>query len=328
MPFNLPIGHKYSFIALVNAGVAKELRDPIDLGDGLWALFEAPFELDEAWSKWLGSIQSDQLRGCTLVLLAHQTTGTPAILDKENEDLTQRVLSLFYALFLIEVFHQEGGLILTGANQDGNINVRQATPLADHYRPARVKTARLDRVHLLRSASLASGMRAVHTSGGQHGRLRRGFDAFARGIQEYYGAERLHQFVRAVEAVILPATGRSRRQFVDRCQLFAGTSQNGVALLGELYDLRSQAEHLNPLDQALGAYPLNEHERIALLRAYQAQLLASHVYQRVYSDQGLQRLLATDNDIAAFWATRRAQQVQAWSAPVDLDALAATRFRP
>jgi hypothetical protein len=95
---------------------------------------------------------------------------------------------------------------------------------------------------------------------------------------EFYGDDRLHQFVRAVEGVIKPTIGQSRRQFVHRGQVFAGNSETARTLLGELYDLRGLAEHLHRFDAGLAAHPQRDRESISLRRAYQAQLLASHVY--------------------------------------------------
>ncbi len=325
MPFPLPIGHKFACIALDNAGVDRGLRDPIDCGDGIWAIFEPPFALDDAWRQWLGSIQAEHLTRSSLVCFAHQASANPAVLDNENKQLEQRALSLFYALFLVDVFHHDGGLILSGANVDGRAGVRSVSQLEPHYRPNGVSTVRIDRAFLLKAACVAMGIRAVH-GGGQHERLRRGFHAWVRAVQELYGDERLHQFVRATEALVKPQIGRSRRQFVHRSQLFSGNTRNSVALLEELYELRNNAEHLHRLDHVLASNRENERERIALRRAYQAQLLASHVYERIFSDQQLQRLFATDAGIDAFWATPWPQQVQTWGVPIDLDALATARF--
>ena len=326
MPFALPVGHKFACIALANAGVARELREQLDFGDGLWALLGPPFELDDTWHKWLGSIQAETLTRSNLVLLAHRASERPEILDGENAALRQDSLSLFYALFLKEVFHFDGGLVLSGANVGGEVGVRQVSHLEQHYRPAQVHPAQITRACLLQSARVAAGLRTVHTPGARNDRLRRGFHAWIRGIQEYYGDERLHQFVRTVETVVKPARGKSRRQFVHRCQLFAGTSKKSANLLGELYDLRSWAEHLHSLDQGLARYRRSVREGIALRRAYQAQLLASNVYERIFADDNLRVLFATDADIEGFWRRSRNQQVQTWGDPIDLETLCAARF--
>jgi hypothetical protein len=108
MPFPLPVGHKFACVALANAGTARGINRPHDLTCNQWVLFEPPFDLDDAWREWLGSIQCERLTRSNLVLFVHAASQNPRILDAENQGLEQHVLSLLYALFLVEVFYQEG----------------------------------------------------------------------------------------------------------------------------------------------------------------------------------------------------------------------------
>ncbi len=190
MPFPLPVNHKFTCVALENVSVDRTLRDPIDLGDGIWILFEPPFPLDHAWREWLGSIRAQNYERTNLALIAHAHSARPVVLDHANEALRQPVLSLCYALFLIDVFHHDGGLIISGANVDGTVNIRQVAHLETLYRPNGVRIARLDRASLLTAVCVAAGMRVVHAGHGHHERLRKGFHAWLRGVMEYNGEER------------------------------------------------------------------------------------------------------------------------------------------
>src|ERR1700730_10038432 len=144
MSFPLPVGHKFSCVALANAGVSRELRTSIDVGDGLWILFEPPFEFNAHWREWLGTVRVEYLSKANLVILAHHASANAAIMDSENEALTRKCFSLLYALFVAEVFHYDGGLILSGANVDGTVNVRHVSNLETFYRPNGVNTTRID----------------------------------------------------------------------------------------------------------------------------------------------------------------------------------------
>lgn len=84
MPFDLPVGYKFSCFAV--EGVSREgRRDPLDLGDGPWVVFEPPFELSEAWEDWLGEIQIKNLKQCNLGLLAISPSVNPGVLDNEKQ---------------------------------------------------------------------------------------------------------------------------------------------------------------------------------------------------------------------------------------------------
>jgi hypothetical protein len=326
MPFPLPTGHKFACIALTNAGIALGLTNSIDLGSNLIILFETPFSLNAAWREWLGTIQADRLAASTLVILAHRASANVGVIDTENQALTEQCLSMLYALFLADVFHYDSGLILSGSNDDGDVRVRQVSRLDTFILPNGVTRIRIDESMIRRASIIAEGIRDIHTSGSHHVRLRQGFHACREGLTEFYGAERLHQFVRAVEGVVKPKIGVTKKQFIDRGQVFAGNSAAAISVLRQLYELRSLAEHLHPFGNALASYPPDQHERIALRRAYQAQLLASNVYERILSSGTLRALFSADDDIDAFWAQTRPQQILAWGKPIDLELKATARL--
>ena len=324
---NIPIGYKFAFVALDNAGVDRNLHGELQLADGAWIVFGPPFELEDYWREWLGTIQVEQLGRASLSIIATAPSNAPNVLDAENESLRERVVSFLYSLFLLEVFHQDGGLIVTGANVNGVISVRQVSKLESHYRPLGVLPLRIDLPWLQNAYAITTGILDVHAVQGSHQRLRRGFRAWVSAMQEYNGEERLHQFVRAVEAIIKPEVGRSRALFVHRGQLFAGNSDTAKVRLGELYDLRGASEHMNPFEPILADYPEAQWEMIALRRSFQAQILASRVYQRIFTDANLQTTFSSDALIQQFWTEQWAVQAGAWGAPVDLDTVADQRFR-
>jgi hypothetical protein len=312
MPIDLPIGYKFACFALEGPGLDVGHRAPLHLGEGLWVVFGPPFELDEAWREWLGSIEADRLQRCNVTLLAVSPSQHPEVLDNENQALTQRALSLFYALFMVEIFRYEGGIALSGANVDGRVTVRQTSRIQEHYPLAQFQFANLRRVHFRRMARIAGGIRAVHIPGTETNRFQRGFHAWIRAIQELYGDERLHQLVRAIEAVVKPAEGSGRRHFVLRGQLFVGESPQNATMLEEIFNMRGSTEHLNPLTNALQIYPEENRRTIAQQRLCQTQLLASYIYEVILGDAALPALFTSDDRIAAFWQLQRTEQRREW----------------
>lgn len=207
----------------------------------------------------------------------------------------------------------------------GSIKIRQTSRLERFFRPIGIKPAVLSRDHFARVRKIAEGIRAVHR-GGAPNRLHKGFHACIRGFQEFYGDERLHQFVRAVEGIVKPAEGKVKRQFVHRCQLFTGESAANEALLTEIVNMRGSAEHLNPPDDALSSHAASAREIVARQRAYQAQLLASHVYEYVFSDVQLRQTFSDDARTTAFWQQGRKAQIAQWNHEINLVAITAVRF--
>lgn len=325
MPFEIKNSHKYACIALENCGTAAGLTDPIDLGDGCWVLFGPPFPLDDTWRKWLGSLQSQDFERSNLFLFAIAPSKSPQVLDAENEALSQKVLALFYGLFLYDVPFYESGLTLSGANVEGRIDIRRVSKLEPFYRPPGVRWAPIDESWLRSAHAAAVGIERVHAVKGQFERLRRGFHAWLRAWMEYYGDEKLHQFVRAVEAVIKTEQGKSSRLFRHRGQLFAGNNAKAQALLEELYLLRNAAEHMNPFQPVLAKYG-SDIDAIAALRLYQALTLANVVYSRILTDPNLQQRFASDASTEEFWQQLWADQVKVWGKSLDIEGRTTPRF--
>jgi hypothetical protein len=323
MPFALPEGQKFGCMCLVNAGVDRALRDGVfNLGNDISAVCGPPFEIEEHWREWLGSVKVGNLAQTSLALLSHSASNRPEILDGENETLVKNALSVFYGLLMAEVFHHDGGLILSGANVGAGVSVRQVIDLEPHVRPNGVHVRTISAVTLQRAANSATALRALHSSTRQYERFRNGFRAWLGGIREYYGGDRLHQFVRAVEAIVKPEIGRSEALFVHRCQVFAGTSDSTRELLRELYQLRSQAEHMNSFDSVLAKYDPAHRESIGLQRAYTSQLLASSVYERILTTPSLHACFDSDDHIDGFWRLPMHEQQATWGDSVNLETLA------
>lgn len=324
MSFKMAEGTKFACMALKEVvSLADGLSKPLDLGDGLWALFAPPFEIPKHWRDWLGSIQAQHFSNSNLLLLATSPSGQESESDRE---LAQKVWSLFYAILMHGIPQYEAGLLFTGEKRPGAVDVQSVTTLFPYYRPAKVRPARIDEETLKSAADAAAGLRTVYANQQNHRRnyrrLGRGFEAWVKGVREEVGIYRLHQFVRAVEATVKPSPEQARQQFIDRCQLFVGCADQARTLLGELYDLRRCVEHMNDwrevLDQRLSA---SDQDTIGAKLTYQAELLASYVYRHILKEDNLLDNFIDDTRIDQFWAR------PSWRATIDLEAEAGERFR-
>ena len=133
-------------------------------------------------------------------------------------------------------------------------------------------------------------------------RLRRGLRALFKGSRETNkDGERLHEFVRAVEALIKPRIGRSKADFVHRAQTFAMASPDTMKALGDIYEIRNCVEHLNsPLDAVTGT----EEQRIERVnwRTRQADCLSRFALAHILESNDLLEIFMTDSNIDDFWS--------------------------
>ncbi len=133
--------------------------------------------------------------------------------------------------------------------------------------------------------------------------------------------DRLHQFVRALEAVITPRIGESKSDFAHRGQTLAVANAQTREVLIELYDLRSAVEHLNVPQNALQAD--TEAERLAVVnrRTRQADTLARASLLRVLESSVMFNIFRRDDEIEDFWRLREHARSLLWGERLDILAI-------
>lgn len=317
---SIPILQTGNFACLaIKTRVSFELRLPIKLTDGVYATTEIPFQIDEFWKENIGKLESNHITGCNLFILAQ--TASPA-----SSRILQDLVNIpHFALLLQGIGYCERGVILYGSNAATGRRVSALGRHPDYHEPYKVLPADIDREALNVTADLCRGFDMIYTNQPEAAhlsplylRLRKGFHAFWDAIKQEGVHERLHQFARAIEAVIKPKQGDGTKKFKYRCQFFAGRKPNDEKLLGEIYELRCAVEHLNPMSDKLLDYPSPEHDDIKSLRAYQAELLAGFIYRRILSDPNILSAFESDQTISDIWAKSATDLIAFWGDTINL----------
>lgn len=249
MSFQPPVTGNFACFAL-KARLSLPGRGTFTIAPGFYASTEAPFTIDDFWKNSLGTIETKHINECNLFLFA--VSNEPSI---STHVLSSDLHTYYYSLLIQGVGYSTRGISLFGPNAVDGMKVTALGRLPDYYEPPKVISSDVDRKALLSIPKLAHGINLIYANqqGNAYLRLRKGFNAFLEGIQLSPRHDRLHHFVRAVEAVIRPRQGSGTKDFRYRSQFFAGRTTNDQKLLTEIYELRSAAEHLNPLEEKLGA---------------------------------------------------------------------------
>lgn len=283
-----------------------KLGGPVQIVPGIYASPEPPFFIDEWWQQQLGELQVKQILGQSLFLLALTD-------DSAYESLlSNRVQSHYLSLLLQGVGYSNGGVILAGQNSSRGPRVSSIGTHENYQEPYKVISQAVEASHLAATPELADGIDLIFSDQSKYLRLRKGFNAFLDGIKHRELHTRLHAFVRAIEAVIRPRQGEGTRKFTYRCQFFVGRKPQDVSLLNELYELRSAAEHLNPMNEKLTEYPEHDRDNVKGLRTLQAELLASFIYRKLLTSNQLLSNFVNDQTIEAFWANDTSRLISAW----------------
>lgn len=292
--------------------------------DDLWVIPDQAFDISDHWKEWLGSIQVGDLEGCNLFLLTKAPSKTPAVLDEENIALRKTIWNFYTGLLLASPFAPaHAPVLLTGSRQNGETDIRQQevldTPIPSSVRhypaitPAEIREA----------ANMAQQMGHLAATPDSKWRLNRVLSVYLEARPTRDTLDRLHQYCRCVEGLILPRTGDTRRQFKGRTELFIGPRYHD--LMGDIYDIRSAVEHLHE-NKYLEIFDRNLRLEILKMEAV-IEYIARTCLARIISNSLLWPHFANTSAMAAFWTLPVDERSTIWGDPIDpLEAVA--EFKP
>ncbi|MEW6248797.1 MAG: hypothetical protein AB1555_19105 [Nitrospirota bacterium] len=297
----IPLNSK--FVAIAFDGATSDLSEVLAVAEGIFFCPNAPFEIDPQWRQWIGTLRAGEIEKANLVLLASSPSANPQVLDNENQDLERTVLKLWYSVLILGVPAYRGSNVVSGGKVGEEVQIRQVSRLPTFYYDAESMPLRF-RSESAREAGWIFGViNRVYDDPKSVLQLRRGLKSFQRALAEELDYDRLHGFVRSLDAIVMTEKSKGRRNFIKRCKLFVRTDSNTEATLGLMYDLRSRVEHQADWDDLFpGA---NESERLCQANQItrQAEVLARTVYHVILRDESLFSLFGRSEVIRALWAS-------------------------
>lgn len=307
-------GEKY---ALVGLSVKVEGDIPSGtIAPDLWVVADTTFNTPPHWREWLGSIRAGEVEDCNLFLLSKLASSTPDILDAENQKLKQRVWNFYVGLLLASPFAPaRKPVMLTGARRDGEVDIRQESDFKSPvpcvfrpYPPVVFKDIRL----AAQLGEKLSALGAAPPAGGPW-RLFRTLHIYIEARANGDILERVHQYSRCIDGLILPKAGKTTQQFKSRTELFIGPGHHDV--MGEIYDVRSAVEHLHE-NRYLENF--DRELRLDLLKKEAIiEYIARKALARIVGDSNLWPYFANTPALGAFWALPDADRRRIWRDPVD-----------
>jgi len=313
-------GQKYAVIAL-----SVKLDDPVPLQEMTphhWAFADARFDMPAHWREWLGTIRTEEVESSNLFLLSKMRSQAPEVVDAETAELKRHAGHFYAGLLLASSFapaHKP--VMLAGYRQNGEINVRSQ----DDFEPAIPSIVRHYRAvtpaELQLAAKIASQMATIETAplNGGHWRLFRVFHLYLEARAMRDNMDRLHQYCRCIDGLIVSKQGEARKQFKSRTELFIGPRHHDM--MGETYDVRSDLEHLHE-NKHLEVF--DRTARLELVKKMEMmEYIARSALVRIVLEPKLWPHFANTSALQAFWARDDQQRRALWGAAINpTDALA------
>lgn len=312
---------KYALVAVNN--VYTDLPHDEDynytLTDGTWIFCRLPISIADYWKEELGTIHLETLKESNFIMLYSEISNNPMVQDGHHVRLRERISLIFYLLQLSGILEYNEANLLCGSFFKGKPQVLQEGEFPFFHNTKGYTRVPVTIERLEKAAQLRKVCEKIDSVLDDFKRLKRGWSVLKDGWQKKDGDERIHQFVRSLEALILPEIGRTKRQFVHRCQTFAKASQNTNQILEEAFDLRSMAEHLNDWEQALRSYPKDDREIVALHRTRQMEQLASFAYSRILESRTVRNHFINEKKLGQFWGDKDDKaRTNIWGTQLDL----------
>ena len=330
MQINLQNASKFSIIAI------RTFQDiggePIIYDNGLHVMSSMPTKVDKFWLANTGIIQAKEISKTNLILMAVSNQSEASV-----KDLERFLYRHYHGLLFQGVGYTNQGFNLSGDVNNNLLSIRSlSTRNFIFKRPPKItpKAYTIDKSHINKSVELAESISQIFQNdldenNSNYLRLRKGYNAFLDGI-EISEIRNLHKrlplFVKALDAVFKTKRGSSEKQFSHRCKFLGGDNEEKRKIYNEIYQMRSSAEHLNPMSEVLNEYAENEIIDIKCLRTYQTELLAGHAYKKILSDSSLLENFNDDGSIDSFWRQQDHELKQTFESPIDFEKLAKTHF--
>ena len=316
-PFEVKPGEKFGLL-LVQVEPSDGTREHIQLGIGTWFCPTSPFGLDDNWAKWLGSIVADEMKVANFCLLHKFGSGQPGVVDKENRVASDFVQLLFQCVLLhgIPWLHSDVR-VLTGANTGSGPEPREHYAAGTYRFLDEVLPARITKDTLLSAERVHNALDSVYAPNAGFARLRWGFHSLVRGMREDIWEFRLHDYVRAIEALVKPREGRTTKAFVHRGQTLCVACDTAAKELERIYEARCDIEHLRDWDVAEDASALPPHKNRRLI-VRRAERIALDSYLHVLSNPALLGIYKEDATIDQFWEKPDHEKRSIWGESVDV----------
>jgi hypothetical protein len=296
------------------------------------------------WREWLGSLQTRTFTESSLVITAeHYDRYEAGASHETRERIEHRVRLFHFALVLIGCGYNSSALMVGGNTAHGHTHlgpIQVGLTPCQHPRYRRPKRVSGDDLRL--ATTILKSLEHVYAQVPKpdYRRIRKGFNSWIRGVESDDVAQGLHSFVRAAEAIIRPTTSRKIKHptsgrkfwrpitptFLDRGQTFVGRSTRSERLLKQLYELRSCVEHTKNIEPAVRRPKDVSRQDAFLFRTLQAEILASTIYTRIFTNDALREQLRTESGVEGFWRRSEDKRLSLFGEPIDLHAAAQAQF--
>ena len=300
-------------INLKTAFDSRSLVKEIFLNENILIKRDIKNLLDNTWSKWLGKNASERINNSNLFLIY--------LLDSENSDDNQKERTLaeaeiflfFTSLIINDVFSNEftyKPYIISGIYDEEPITIQSFSEL--QYPVSLVCPNNPISVNSLNETlQMYYQFREINNFANEYYRVIRGIKAFIKGIESKFFVDRIHMFIRSLEAFIFPPKGDTKREFKNRVSLL--TKITDLDKLCLFYNIRSNVEHMHHPFKGLTKLSDEDLQKIT----FELEIISRIVIKYFLLNKDCWELFM-DSKIEESWGDKGNKITSLWDLTIDL----------
>lgn len=297
------ISFNSKYVAIAFDHMACDFTEVLCPAEGVFVCPKVPFNIDHRWQEWIGTLKTNEVTKANLVLISTLRSSSPTVMDAETLRLEATVLKLWYSILLLGVPAYSSANVISGGRLDSEVQIRQFSRLPTFYRGPQSPLFRLKSDLFPKAGRFFEVINKIYANPNKFTQLRRGLKAFQKALAESADYDRLHGFVRSLDAIVMTDKSRGRKSFIQRCRLFLHLKPMSDVTLGLMYDLRSRVEHQSDWYDLFSGAIDSERSVQASLITKQAEMLARAAYQVVLMDEDLLSLFENTDVIKTIWTS-------------------------
>lgn len=320
--FELRNGEKFAFFLLSARHLDSHLPKNQQLESNLWVMDKFPLELDNFWKNRLGEFIIEDIQDSPLCIATKCETKKPEALDEENENLKKHVRSFLLGLLLSGYSHYSNrNILLSGSMIDDKPNVRSVNfeefPIYQAGSPFdKIDVQRLELSKNIANALDKFELQNRRNGSRTHKRIFRALHAYHSALHEEDLGERLHQFIRSIEGILLLKPREGKKQFSKKSELFLGNKLHEFST--ELYTLRCVIEHLYGPYYFEGSTPQREYRLKIWQRILECEAFARYCISSFILNERIWPFFKDEDSIREFWDLSDREKRELWGKEFEL----------
>lgn len=305
-------GDSFAAVSCFRSNNLIELKEIIK--DDIVVVNSPPFDISKFWHEQLGSLQCEEISEADLFFVIkernNQTGSSNAVLEKCQ--------NLFYSFLIATPFSTDlPPKIYTGNTKNGITNFKSISEFEHPKKIIGIENPDIDKSIINKTIDIYNSMSELIYRKEIKGRIIWALNCFLTGLTGNNIYEKQRNFIRTIEAFILPNQGQTKRNFKSRTELFIGNGYHEYIDL--MYEVRSRIEHLHdPLEIIEGKNNDTKFNKLLEIVA-SAEIIARYCLGTFILNPQIWNCFESDNKINDFWKRDGKEKRKLWGKELNLE---------